>query len=740
MMSSLPLPMCPSVVDSGPFPCSNANAAQRDLHLKSHLACWVQRQEAILEASVQMREAAEASIQELLTLFPSGFDQGGGLSARSSAPIPRERWDAGECPISVENMGDNSPPATASATPTVVTPVATPRLSGCDRETCNKNVPATGGCPLEFGPFGPEPSSSLEVKRVPALIPPEEPPSLEGVCTANEGALNSDIELRTEKMANARMNETDGDAELTAFAEDALSPEKILKETSPLRPTGGELHVQQRFQQQAPSSPRQGTPSSMDLIQTKSMHDMFHRPSQVIVNPPKAMQHVVAELEQDVDRFHRCMHVLSSRIPRSLLQTQTNSCIGRSLNSTHFVRFTAFIISANVVFIAFTTQYAIDHLGEEQPASLDTVEMCFHAYYITEFIMKLWVYRLNFFTGHDVNWNMFDMMLIGTALYDIWTVFLGSQGLNVTFLRVLRLFRMLKVLRVVKVLKHFRELRLMISAIMGSLSTFFWCLLMLLCVLSLCSLIFVQASIGYLSDLDDIERSPLGMSPETGKLVEYWGTLPKALNTMYQAVTGGGDWGEFADPLKLLGYHMYFFFCLNIGFLILAVLNVLTGTFCANAVGAAIRDRDNVAYLAAKTGEAFKDDVRALFKVIDDDQSGSVSWEEFQHHMGMEEMNAYLKALEIDVKDAEFFFLLLAQHSPNGEVGIDMFLDGCQRLKGDAKMIDVQTISCQIRVLHKSQEQVQRYMETMFQRMLSDPAARRPGFTFGSLPTSSKSQ
>jgi len=274
---------------------------------------------------------------------------------------------------------------------------------------------------------------------------------------------------------------------------------------------------------------------------------------------------------------------------------------------------------------------------------------------------------------------------------------------------------MFKIFRIVRVLKHFRELRLMLSALLGSLTTFFWCIVMLGFVLALCGLVFMQAAVSLLHDAEN----SLVPRAEVDAALEYWGSLPKAVNSMFLSITGGGDWEVYASPLWEAGWHFYILFEFAISFLVLAVLNVLTGTFCANAVSAAIRDHENVAYIAAKEHDDFKNEIKMLFEVMDEDHSGTICWSEFHHHAENPKMLAYLRALEIDPKDVEFFFLLLSQHAPDGEVSVDMFLDGCQRLKGDAKMIDIQSLAAQLRVLHSAQERHIRLTETMFTELIA---------------------
>jgi len=360
---------------------------------------------------------------------------------------------------------------------------------------------------------------------------------------------------------------------------------------------------------------------------------------------------------------------------------------------------TTFMILSNTVFIACATQYARDNLKVGSTPLINGIELFYHAYYVGELVLKLVVYQGVFFTGPDVRWNLFDLCLALTAFYDAYTILLGADGLNMTFLRVLRLVRMFKVLRVVRVMKHFRELRVMIVEIMGSITTLFWCLCTLAAVLFLCSLVFVQAVTGYLNGLDDSE-----LNSDDAIVVashEHWGTLLKAGDTMFKAITGGNDWDALASPIEAAGAHYYVLFVLSIAFLQLAVLNILTGMFCASAVEASESDRDDVTKQAAKLGALYKEDALRLFADIDDDKDGKISWKEFAEHAEHPNVKAYFGALDIEVRDAAHFFELLEAGSLDGEVDGKMFLEGCLRLKGNAKMVDIQGMRCQLTSLSR---------------------------------------
>lgn len=84
-------------------------------------------------------------------------------------------------------------------------------------------------------------------------------------------------------------------------------------------------------------------------------------------------------------------------------------------------------------------------------------------------------------------------------------------------------------------------------------------------------------------------------------------------------------------------------------------------------------------------------ELKEIFYDADEDESGSLSRDEFEQHLNDERVKAYLQTLDLDVADARGLYRLLDLDGM-GEVGIEDFVSGCLRLKGPAKSIDVCTL------------------------------------------------
>lgn len=183
------------------------------------------------------------------------------------------------------------------------------------------------------------------------------------------------------------------------------------------------------------------------------------------------------------------------------------------------------------------------------------------------------------------------------------------------------------------------------------------------------------------------------------------------------AISGGNDWMALAEPVKAAGEYYFVLFMFFIAFIIVALLNILTGIFVEQCVEAAMGDRDNVVIESAKKNDAFAASVMSIFEDIDDDGSGMISWPEFKSGMENPRMQAYLEAIQIDAKDAAMFFNLVCGKSLNGSVDAHKFLSACQRLKGPATMMDMQSLAYQVQEVLQANQHLVEFCEKQFRHL-----------------------
>jgi hypothetical protein len=262
--------------------------------------------------------------------------------------------------------------------------------------------------------------------------------------------------------------------------------------------------------------------------------------------------------------------------------------------------------------------------------------------------------------------------------------------------------RVSKIARAFRVMNFFTELRALLQAITSSIGTLFWCLLTLGIFCYIFAIILVTAVSVFLAAPDrDIN---------TEDLLKYWGSVQNAMLTLYMACTGGEDWGPLAEVLKPIGDIYYVVFLVYIAFVLLAVLNMLTGLFVENALRATERDLEGRAEREmAKEISAVREFVRLFahivgfgFSRMDGDEDTSpmrpslkdcvMSQEMLAWSLAKPKLRAKFAVLGLEIWSAEEFYDLLTSKSTEGTLHLHDFVLRCMELRGSAPRFSVGTI------------------------------------------------
>jgi len=156
-----------------------------------------------------------------------------------------------------------------------------------------------------------------------------------------------------------------------------------------------------------------------------------------------------------------------------------------------------------------------------------------------------------------------------------------------------------------------------------------------------------------------------------------------------------------------------FVFLVFVFFVNFAVLNVVTGIFCQSAIESAQQDNDEVLEVQLSMKKDYVMKLQELFEDIDQEGDGFVTLAEFEEHLQDKRLAAYFAALDLNVDQAWTLFKLIDREE-RGAVSIDEFVDGCLRLRGAARGIDLNKMMYENRWIRNKLSRFMRYVEAEF--------------------------
>jgi voltage-gated sodium channel len=308
-----------------------------------------------------------------------------------------------------------------------------------------------------------------------------------------------------------------------------------------------------------------------------------------------------------------------------------------------------------------------------------SVELMFDVMFTIEVFMKFLAEDIYMWMGDDWFWNCLDTFLVLSG----WVKLLAGNSLHagMSVSRVVRLARLFRILRVVRVVRVCSKLRVMVYTIVSSMDALFWVCAVLLLFGYIFAMVFMQAT------MDKFEQG--GDEEQLQALQGYFGGLYLSLITLFQSFSGGMDWGDIYETLKAADeiYSVVFLFYMYLH--IMLVMNVVTGTVVESTTRIAQKDEEKMITDEMGKVQSYMKDIESFFKMTDKDGSGRLSWQEFEMVLQDDKMKAHFqKKLDMEARQAHKLFMLLDVNK-DGQVGIQEFLDGCMRLRGQASGFDL---------------------------------------------------
>ena len=361
-------------------------------------------------------------------------------------------------------------------------------------------------------------------------------------------------------------------------------------------------------------------------------------------------------------------------------------CYAIATSST-FEILTILLICSSALQIGFSTNDMAERLVTETAQVHRTLEVTYCVVFTLELGIRLVAHRLEFFTQMGWAWNVFDLLLVGFQLME--EVLLALSGPDpsapvlqqvspTTLLRIARVLRAIRVLRVLRIALMAEDLRLLVSCLLYCSRPFFWTFVLLGLMIYIAGIYVTQLVLFYRVENEQGES-----------LATFFGSVPRSMLSLFEAMTGGVDWDALVSPIFELSSVVGVGLVSYIAFTIIGVMNVVTGTFVQSAITRAEEVKD--AQRAMKA--------RRLFKSLDDNQSGQISYNEILNHTKDHAVQDFFRDLDVEPSEAKFLFDMLDINN-SGSIDFEEFLNGCIRLQGPAKAIDMLVVTRETRMVY----------------------------------------
>jgi voltage-gated sodium channel len=358
--------------------------------------------------------------------------------------------------------------------------------------------------------------------------------------------------------------------------------------------------------------------------------------------------------------------------------TTTYDRVARLVCSSSFDLITGSIVLLNSISIGAETDYIATNQTLDLPRFFRISEQIFCTCFVTELAMRLFVHRCAFFYESNWKWNWFDFFVVNMQLVEEFAVTLDGI-VDLSALRVLRVMRLIRVIRVVRILRLIGELRTLATSIMHSMMSLMWTVIMLIVLMFIVGVTLTQIVSDHRMDSTPGEHHLI--------LSGKFGSVYRSMLTLYQCNTGGMDWKDATDPLDDYNVSIMLtpLFCLYVAFFVLAIMNVVTGVFVESALKSAKDDKERT----------MVNHMQELFNAQCD---SSLTWEDFIGMIDNPILVNYFQTIDVDPNEAGVVFKLLDANS-DGELTEEEFMNGCLKLMGTARAMDLAVLSNEVHAI-----------------------------------------
>eukprot|EP00929_Paragymnodinium_shiwhaense_P035858 TRINITY_DN19308_c0_g2_i2.p1 TRINITY_DN19308_c0_g2~~TRINITY_DN19308_c0_g2_i2.p1 ORF type:complete len:659 (+),score=147.04 TRINITY_DN19308_c0_g2_i2:101-2077(+) len=332
--------------------------------------------------------------------------------------------------------------------------------------------------------------------------------------------------------------------------------------------------------------------------------------------------------------------------------------------------FLSVVILANMVVTIVETDATAAGQNEGLEKGLEIAGNVFLSIYILELVLKMYAFRWGFIQD---TWNVLDFLIVALDVTMVSMQFVMDERVSFGFLRTVRLCRLTRAFKAAKALKELREL---LRGFLGAMKAITCGLLMIGLIMIVWSILAVQM-----------------VNPLVGRIAENEGfhncpRCPVAFSSVFESVKTffflcltNDSWGELAAPIMEEEAWTFAFFLFVLVSVQLVMLNLILAVIVQAALTASSQDVHEAARRAKDDRQRAEDHLVALCSAIDIDGDGFLSKNEFMNawstHKGFRDC---LQALHFDEFDLHTIFKIL-DIDGSGRVSYSEFVQQLRRMQ-----------------------------------------------------------
>eukprot|EP00746_Dinoflagellata_sp_MGD_P076011 gnl/MRDRNA2_/MRDRNA2_30568_c0_seq2.p1 gnl/MRDRNA2_/MRDRNA2_30568_c0~~gnl/MRDRNA2_/MRDRNA2_30568_c0_seq2.p1 ORF type:complete len:819 (-),score=164.98 gnl/MRDRNA2_/MRDRNA2_30568_c0_seq2:81-2174(-) len=289
--------------------------------------------------------------------------------------------------------------------------------------------------------------------------------------------------------------------------------------------------------------------------------------------------------------------------------------------------------------------------------------------------IKVVAWGKDYFKG---GWNVFDFCLTWLSILDVWVFSLLGGGPGMKAFAVLRILRIFRVMRLLRMVKSLRELTLIVTEFVEAMKTTFWVSILLLLVLYIFA-IFCASTVGKPGTYaghneEEIEEA------ETFNSYQYFGTIPRAMFTLFNLVLLSDDW--FVVSRAVMEKQPGVFFCLLLFVMITSVglMSVIGGIIVEHVIQEAnLLNSDDEAAQRKELLARLQHLYTFVFE-LDLDKNGSLDAYEINLAWDRQEMKDLLAVVNLPIGSEAQDLIDLIDQDGDGELEMSEFVKNLIRL------------------------------------------------------------